>query len=150
MGDPRVKQVIAKLSDSLNFANTTAVERWFQCACPDQVAQIQQFFNFEGPPVLFFFTKSREPLQMFVSSVASDYPGSSGCILVPYFLKVERDKQGVTAGNMDNTVIAGVIHGDPVESFWGLLKDSYLPAVQSSLSQTDEDIDRREIDLLLG
>ena len=74
MADPRIKFILSKLSENLNFSSTEVVENWFQKASQEEVSKITEFFQAEGPPAIFFYTFSREPLHMKVSDNPSEYP----------------------------------------------------------------------------
>lgn len=149
MTDARVKYILAKLSDNLNFTDHDIIDDWYQKRSGEEVAKVTNFFSPDGPPALFFYTFARQPLEILISDNGSEYPGEK-CIFVPYFMRIEVDKQGITQSNLENSVVAGIIHGDPIEAFCAMFRDAYLPAVNSAIASSDEDIDKREIGVLVS
>jgi len=92
---------------------------------------------------------NRQPLDIRVSDTASQYPGSS-CLMVVYFLKVESDRTGITASNIDNNLASGVVYGDPIESFHSMFSKAYSRIINTALEGTQEEVDKKSLDLILS
>ncbi|OHT09327.1 Dynein heavy chain family protein [Tritrichomonas foetus] len=148
MSDSRLKYIYSKIAENLGFTKADPVEDWAMKLQQNDLSKITSFFEADGPPAVFFYTLSRDPLRMKVSIDPQEYPGEN-CIFVPYILRIESDKNGVSQSNIDSTIVCGVVHGDPVESFYRMFTDTYLPAVQTTLDQSEENFDRKEANILL-
>ena len=144
MADPRVKYIWSKLSEALNLSDQAPVDEWSQGISMDEMSIINHFFKDEDKNALFFFITSREPLKITISTNPRAYPGPE-CFLIPYFLKTDIDKQGVTQANMENTLASGVVYGDPVSSFHKLFSESYRAVIKTAIEQCDDDVDRKEL-----
>ena len=148
MSDSRLKYVYVKIAENLGFHNSDAVEDWALKLDHDDIAKLQSFFEADGPPAVFFYTFERDPLRIKVSIDPREYPGEV-CQFVPYVLRVDCDKNGVTQTNIDSSIVCGVVIGDPVESFYRVFSDTYSQAVKTTLEQSEEDFDRKEATILL-
>ena len=148
MADPRIKFIWNKVAEALNFTDSKPVDDWSNGLTADDMATINHFFSDEDKNALFIYITSRDPIEGTVSTNPSDYPGPS-CMVIPYFIKVEHDKQGVTQSNMDNTLAAGVIYGDPVQSFQSMFSDSYSSVINTAIDQADSEINKRELKQLV-
>ncbi|KAK8898529.1 Dynein heavy chain 5, axonemal [Tritrichomonas musculus] len=144
MADPRVKFIWTKLAEALNFSDPKPVDDWSASLSGDQMATINRFFQDETKPCLFIFVTSRSPVQAIVSDQPSDFPGSE-CFMIPYFLKTDNDKAGVTPTNMENTLAAGVVYGDPVSSFHKLFSEPYSAVITTAINQCDPDVNQKEL-----
>ncbi|OHT04931.1 Dynein heavy chain family protein [Tritrichomonas foetus] len=144
MADTRVKFIWTKLAEALNFTDPKPVDDWSQTISADDMAIINNWWQNEEKGALFFFVTSRTPLQITISDDPKAYPGPE-CFLIPYLIKTDNDKAGVTQSNMENTLAAGVVYGDPVASFHKLFSESYSAVMHTAIEQCDADVDQKEL-----
>lgn len=138
-----------KLGEALNFSDSKPVDDWTLRIPPEQMAIISGFWQNEEKAALFFYVTSRSPLEVLISDDPAKYPGPE-CFMIPYLLKTEQEKAGVTPTNMETTLASGVIYGDPVQSFYRLFDTSYSQVVQSAIDQSDPDVNKKELSQVLA
>ncbi|KAH0792655.1 Dynein heavy chain family protein [Histomonas meleagridis] len=148
MADPRINFLWVKLKDVMNYTQSE-VENWSRTIPAEKMKMILDFFSDNDKNALFIFVTSRSPLEATISDDPKEYPGKD-CIFVPYFLKVEQVKTGITPSNIENVLSCGVIIGDPVESFHTMFTNSYKHVLQQSITHCDTDVDQKELNQLVS
>ena len=149
MADPRVKYLWTKISENLNLPNATAVADWAVNVSSDEIAKINKFFTDQTKSALFFYVIDRSPLNMIASDDPTNFPADKAIIVI-YFMKVEKEKNGITASNIDQMLACGVIYGDPILSFNNMYKHSYSKVVRTALNQAGGDVDMKQLNIIMS
>ena len=149
MADPRVKYLWTKISENLNLPNATAVADWAVNVSSDEIAKINKFFTDQTKSALFFYVIDRSPLNMIASDDPTNFPADKAIIVI-YFVKVEKEKNGITASNIDQMLACGVIYGDPILSFNNMYKHSYSKVVRAALNQAGGDVDMKRLNIIMS
>jgi hypothetical protein len=146
MADLRVKFIISKLAENINLSNATPVKEWYDKLDVDTAKKITKIFT-NDIPAIFFYINNRSPLEIALSEIPADYPGSS-VMIVPCFLKVDTDKNG--ANTNSDVLVAGIIIGDPIHSFYLNFSLGLSQILHYSIEQTDLNVNKKELEQLLS